>query len=53
MRILGVKSDRDAAKKLTLELLKVCGTEMAVEFAAVTAVEIALLIPIFVFGLLD
>lgn len=50
MKILGVKSDREAAKKLSIELLKVCGVEMAAEFAAVTAVEVALLIPVFIFG---
>ena len=50
MRVLGVKSDKDAARKMTVELLKVCALEMTAEFAAVTAIEIALLIPAFIFG---
>jgi uncharacterized protein (DUF697 family) len=39
MKILGVKSDKDAASKITKELLVVCGKELAAEFAASTAIE--------------
>lgn len=50
MRILGVKGDKTVAKKVAVELLKVCGFEMAAEFAAAAAAEAAIAVGAFIFG---
>jgi GTP-binding protein EngB required for normal cell division/uncharacterized protein (DUF697 family) len=50
MRVLGVKSDKAAATKLATQLIKVCLSEMAVEFGVVTAAELALPVVAFFAG---
>jgi GTP-binding protein EngB required for normal cell division/uncharacterized protein (DUF697 family) len=42
MKVLGVKSDKAAAKQVAVQLIKVCVSEMAVEFGVVTVAELAL-----------
>jgi GTP-binding protein EngB required for normal cell division/uncharacterized protein (DUF697 family) len=50
MRILGVKNDLNAAKKIAVELLKVCALEMTAEFAATSAIEVAAWVGAFILG---
>lgn len=50
MKVLGVKSDKEAAKKISVQLIKVCLSQMAVEFGVVTAAELALPIVAFFAG---